>query len=108
MKYLISFALLLACLYLNAQEDVAIPFDKAYKRVYNITKITGDRPVIDGRLDDPIWHQQGEWTEDFVQVTPYERMPSNSPTKAKLLYDEKYIYVGIIAKDAFPEQLTVS
>jgi len=97
--------LLLYCFCLSAQET-PIPFDKAYKRTYHITKIIDDsRPVIDGKLDEPIWAKQGEWTEDFVQVTPNERMPSNSPTKAKLFYDDKHIYVGIICKDAFPDKM---
>jgi len=106
MKQFIVLTLLLSCLCLSAQET-AIPFDKAYKRIYHITKLDDNvaRPVIDGKLDEPIWEEQGEWTEDFVQVTPYERMHSNSPTKAKLFYDDKYIYVGIICKDAFPDQL---
>ena len=103
-EFLYFFILLSSCFCISAQET-AIPFDKAYKRTYQITKITGDRPVIDGKLDEPVWTEQGIWTENFVQVTPNERMPSYSPTKAKLFYDEKYIYVGIICKDAFPDQL---
>jgi len=94
------------CFCLSAQET-AIPFDKAYKRIYHITKLEDGvtRPVIDGKLDEPVWEEQGEWTEDFVQVTPFERMHSNSPTKAKLFFDDKHIYVGMICKDAFPEKL---
>ena len=103
MKYLFFVVCMFSCVCVFAQE-AAIPFDQAYKRVYNIVRISGDRPVIDGKLDDPIWMEQGNWTEDFVQVTPHERMPSSSPTKAKLFYDEKYIYVGIIAKDDHPEE----
>ena len=105
MKHIFIVLLLLASFSIYAQDESAISFDQAYKRVYNINKITGERPVIDGKLDEPVWTEQGEWTKNFVQVTPNERIPSNSPTKAKLFYDEKYIYVGIVAKDAFPEQL---
>jgi hypothetical protein len=60
--------------------------------------------VIDGRLDEDFWTKQGEWTLDFVQVTPYERMPSSSPTRAKVMYDDKYIYVGVYCKDNEPEK----
>ena len=97
------------CCFLNdafAQIDSIIPFENAYKRVYNVTKVTdGHRPVIDGRLDEDFWTKQAEWTEHFVQVSPYERAISSSPTKAKVLYDNKYIYVGIYCKDAFPESM---
>ena len=92
MKYYSIIALLLYHICIYAQEEAAIPFEDAYKRIYNITRISGDRPVIDGKLDEPVWQEQGEWTEYFVQVSPFERVPSNSPTKAKLFYDEKYIH----------------
>ena len=106
MKHIIVLILILFTHCIFAQEN-PVSFDKAYKRTYHITKIIDDlaRPVIDGKLDEPLWEEQGEWTEKFVQVTPNERMPSNSPTKAKLFYDDKYIYVGIICKDAFPDKL---
>ena len=90
----------------HAQTDSITPFDKAYKRVYHVTRVTdGSKPVIDGRLDDDFWTQHGEWTERFNQVTPYERVLSTSPTKAKVLYDNKYIYVGVYCKDAVPEKM---
>lgn len=85
-----------------AQQDTVVPFDKAYKRIYNATKVAGEKPVIDGLLSDPLWQEQGAWTERFVQVSPFERVPSLSPTVAKLFYDDKYIYVGIYCKDASP------
>ncbi|GHV52552.1 hypothetical protein FACS1894181_15720 [Bacteroidia bacterium] len=88
-----------------AQQMGVIPFEKAYKRVYNITKASGTKPGMDGRLDEPFWTTQGEWSETFVQVSPYERAPSPSPTKAKLLYDDRYIYVGVYCKDAEPEKM---
>ncbi len=102
--YLIS---LLSFMYLlgNAQEDSIIPFDKAYKRVYNITKVIGEKPVIDGRLDEPFWNTQGNWSVPFVQVSPYERQITDSPTRAKLFYDDKYIYVGVYCKDSHPEKM---
>ena len=103
LRNLFILSLSFSCFYIFAQET-QIPFDKAYKRTYTITRLSGDRPVIDGKLDEPLWSEQGEWTENFVQVTPNERMPSSSPTKAKLFYDEKYIYVGIIAQDDFPDK----
>lgn len=89
-----------------AQQDSIVPFEKAYKRVYNIEKISaGQRPVIDGRLDDDLWINHGAWSDRFVQITPYERAISPSPTRVKLFYDDKAIYIGVYCKDAHPEQL---
>ncbi|MDL2265093.1 carbohydrate binding family 9 domain-containing protein [Parabacteroides sp. OttesenSCG-928-G21] len=103
------YKLLLLCLFFvfvsNAQNYEQIPFEDAYKRAYNVLKLTGNQPVIDGRLDDYVWLNQGEWSETFVQVSPYERRPTNSPTRAKIFYDDKYLYVGIYCKDAEPEKM---
>ena len=89
-----------------AQTDSIVPFDDAYKRIYKITKVTdGSRPVIDGRLDEDFWTKQGVWSEPFVQAMPFDRNISDSPTKVKIFYDNKYIYVGIYCKDAVPEKM---
>lgn len=99
---LLVWVLLTCCTYCYAQQDSIVPFDKAYKRVYDITKISGERPVIDGRLDEPFWTEQGEWSDRFVQIIPYERVVSSSPTRVKLFYDDKYLYVGVYCKDRVP------
>ncbi|MDR1746046.1 MAG: hypothetical protein LBR49_02085, partial [Tannerella sp.] len=104
MKYAYLFVFCAMSVTLVAQQDSVIPFEDAYKRTYVNTRTDGSRPVIDGRLDDDFWQTQGIWTERFVQVSPFERQPSESPTRAKLLYDDKYIYVGIWCKDNHPEK----
>ena len=63
------------------------------------------RPVIDGRLDDEFWQTQGEWSDAFVQVNPHERYPTTSPTRMKVLYDDKYIYVGVYCKESEPGRI---
>ena len=106
MKYLSLFTMIVYCAAGYAQNDSVIPFEQAYKRVYHITKVTdSQRPVMDGRLDEDFWTKQGEWSDPFIQVTPYERHPTDSPTKVKVLYDNKYIYVGVYCKDAVPEKM---
>jgi hypothetical protein len=101
--YAALFLLAGVCCY--GQQDAVIPFEKAYKRTYPISKTLQAPPLMDGRLDDSFWTEQGEWTDPFVQVTPYERVPSPSPTRAKLLYDDRYIYVAVYCKDIRPEQI---
>ncbi|MDR3142871.1 MAG: carbohydrate binding family 9 domain-containing protein [Tannerellaceae bacterium] len=89
-----------------AQQDSVVPFDRAYKRVYRTAKVAGAmRPVIDGRLDDELWQTQGEWSEAFVQVMPNERFPTSSPTWMKVLYDDRYIYVGVYCRESEPEKI---
>lgn len=107
MKYRLSLVafMLFSCAFCKAQQDSIVPFDKAYKRVYNITKVTGTKPVMDGRLDEDFWMKQGEWSDCFVQIIPYERKIPDSPTRVKLFYDNKYIYVGVYCKDIHPEKM---
>ncbi|MDR1557646.1 MAG: carbohydrate binding family 9 domain-containing protein [Tannerellaceae bacterium] len=102
--YTVFFFLVALCCY-GQRQDTVIPFEKAYKRMYSISKVENGVPVIDGRLDEDFWTKQGEWTETFVQVSPYERITSHSPTRAKLLYDEQYIYVGVCCRDTEPEKI---
>lgn len=101
---LVLFALSVSAL-CSAQQDSIVPFDQAYKRVYNITKMSGEKPVMDGLLTDDFWTRQGEWSDRFVQIIPYERGVSQSPTWVKLFYDDKYIYVGVHCKDASPGKM---
>ena len=106
MKYLFLVTMIALCTAGFAQSDSIIPFDQAYKRVYNITKVTdGSHPVIDGRLDEDFWTKQGEWSVPFVQSHPVERQITDSPTRVKLLYDNRYIYVGVYCKDAEPDKM---
>ncbi|PZX20720.1 hypothetical protein LX69_00145 [Breznakibacter xylanolyticus] len=69
------------------------------KRIYVTQRIEGVPPVIDGHLLDEVW-LQGDWSGDFTQQFPFEGALPSKPTDVKVLYDDKYIYVGIRAYDA--------
>ena len=60
---------------------------------------------MDGRLDEDFWTKQGEWSDRFVQIIPYERQMPDAPTRVKLFYDNKYIYVGVYCKESHPEKM---
>jgi hypothetical protein len=79
-----------------------IAFEDAYKRTYHIVRTDGSTPQIDGRTDEPFWQRHGAWSVPFVQVLPLERMPTPNTTRAKLLYDDRYIYVAIECRDVRP------
>ena len=108
MKYRSFFVtlLLFTGVYCRAQQDSIVPFENAYKRIYHITKtVKEEKPVMNGRLDEDFWTNQGEWSDRFVQIIPYERKIPDSPTRVKLLYDDKYIYVGVYCKEIRPDKL---
>ena len=91
MKYRYLLNILAACAFCYGQQDSIVPFKDAYKRIYNVMKVSGNKPVIDGKLDEPFWTEQGEWSDRFVQIIPYERIVSSSPTRVKLFYDDIFM-----------------
>lgn len=68
-------------------------------RDYEITRLVGAPPVIDGRLDDNCWRTLGTWSGDFTQREPHEGAKGSLPTEIKVLYDDRAIYVAIRAYD---------
>jgi hypothetical protein len=50
-------------------------------------------PIIDGRLDDRAW-AMASWTEDFVDILGSARPASRFRTRAKVLWDDGYLYVA--------------
>jgi hypothetical protein len=52
------------------------------------------KPVrIDGKLDDPAW-LAAPWTVDFVDIEGDRRPPPRFRTRAKMLWDDDYFYIG--------------
>ncbi|HEY3412100.1 MAG TPA: carbohydrate-binding family 9-like protein [Armatimonadota bacterium] len=48
---------------------------------------------IDGRLDKSVW-QAAPWTEDFVDIEGDLRPRPPLRTRAKMLWDDEYLYIG--------------
>lgn len=53
---------------------------------------------IDGSLDEPEW-QLTPGAADFIQIEPSQGHPSQFSTIIKVLYNQKYLYIGAICKD---------
>jgi hypothetical protein len=73
-------------------------------RIYNTTRLTTEKPVIDGVLDDKCW-LTGEWAGDFTQWIPNEGAKASQPTFLKVLYDDKSVYIAIRAFDSEPDKI---
>lgn len=78
---------------------------KAPLRVYNTIRLTTEKPVIDGRLDDPCW-KTGQWSGDFTQWIPKEGAKPSQDTRIKILYDDKNLYVALRAFDTEPSRIS--
>jgi len=73
-------------------------------RVYSAARLAGEKPLIDGILNDPCW-KTGEWAGDFTQWVPREGAKPSQPTQFKILYDDKNIYVAVRAFDNEPDNI---
>lgn len=82
-----------------------IPFEQAYKRTYHTVRLQGAPPMIDGKLEDACWKNEGEWSQNFLQNTPVERAQPTYPTRIKILYDDKNIYFALRAWDPEPDKI---
>jgi len=54
--------------------------------------------TVDGALNEPAWQKAQDLT-DFVQFEPKRGEPASVRTVAKVLYDNRYIYVGFLCYD---------
>ncbi|MEN1784210.1 MAG: DUF5916 domain-containing protein [Bacteroidota bacterium] len=75
------------------------------KKIY-VTEAIIDQPspVIDGLLDDSIWSTV-EWGGDYIENRPDENTPPSYQTRFKILYDSKYLYIGVQCFDEDPEAI---
>ena len=78
--------------------------DSSEKKTYVTNNINPRPPLIDGKLDDPIWDKV-TWGGDFIQRSPHEGKEPSQATAFKILYDDRYIYVAVMAYDNEPEKV---
>lgn len=85
----------------NSQESITT----VDKRVYTTKPIDNNQDiVIDGKLDDTAW-ELVEWGEDFIENEPDENTAPSQQTKFKIIYDENYLYVALLALDTNPDSI---
>ena len=103
MKDLLCFWLGICCI-LNITFGQNDTTSIAKKKSYTTTRITGKPPMIDGQLNDEAWNQV-EWGGDFVQLQPYEGEAPSQKTSFKILYDDKFLYIGFRCFDTEPDKV---
>ena len=60
-----------------------------------------EEPIIDGKLDDGVWSSALS-IDEFFQVEPIELSPPSEKTVARVLYDDKSVYVSFECFDSSP------
>lgn len=84
---------------LAASVPADLPHASRQKRVYVAQRLSGEKPVIDGKLSDNCWLGTGGWQTDYRQLTPRYEAAATHPTEIKILYDDRNVYVAIRAHD---------
>ncbi len=74
------------------------------RKVLQAVPLTGDRPSIDGTLDDALWQAAPAGT-DFIQKRPHPGQPSSQKTEVRIAYDPDAIYVGVRMYDTAPDSI---
>ncbi|MCI0614720.1 hypothetical protein L0244_17155, partial [bacterium] len=64
------------------------------KRSLKAISISEQPPVIDGKLDEPIWHQ-APVANRFVETRPQPGTEARLKTEVRVLYDDAAIYIGM-------------
>ena len=68
--------------------------------------VNGNPPVVDGNLDDPIWHDPNiQFARDFIQRNPDDGTPASESTLVAIAYGEHSIFVGAWCYDSEPEKI---
>ncbi len=78
--------------------------DSPEKKTYVTNNINPHPPVIDGKFNDPVWAKV-PWGSGFIQRSPYEGKKPSQETAFKILYDDRYIYVAVMAYDDEPDRI---
>lgn len=86
--------------------DVAKIDPEAYQAIA-IRLPDGERPKIDGKLDDEVW-RLAQPSGGFVQRDPGLGESASQATEFRVLYDDKRIYFGVWAFDTDPSSIRAS
>ncbi len=87
---------------LSADDD----FEPRFHPSIHVTRANG--PIsIDGDLNDPGWRGAAV-ADGFAEVLPGDQVKPGVESKAMITYDDKNLYVALIARDNNPEEIRVS
>ena len=73
------------------------------KKKYFTQRLTGSI-TLDGIPHEEAWNAV-EWGGDFIQIQPNEGKAPSQQTTFKILYDDKYLYIGYRCHDLAPDSI---
>lgn len=101
MKKICLLVIFLNFLFLFAQSN---PGDSVVIKKKYFTKQLSSAITLDGIPSEEAWNLV-EWGGDFTQWQPNEGQPPSQQTNFKILYDEKFLYIGYRCHDKTPDSI---
>jgi len=95
--WIILLALLFSPLLFSQQ-----PEERAVRAVRTVEPLT-----VDGKLDELVW-QKAEVIDILTQREPQEGEAITEPTEIRILYDDEYLYIGVVCSDSQPDKIVAS
>ncbi len=86
------FVFLILSIKISAQPNIKHDIH-AIKTKKNIT--------VDGKLDDEIWKDAPN-ADGFWRISPNDTAFATTKTSVKIIFDDKFIYIGVVCKDDLP------
>ncbi|MBL7817838.1 MAG: carbohydrate binding family 9 domain-containing protein [Saprospiraceae bacterium] len=74
------------------------------KKKYFTQKLGSEAIKLDGIPDEIAWDAVN-WGGDFIQYQPNEGKPPSVQTQFKILYDDKFLYLGYRCYDSSPDSI---
>jgi hypothetical protein len=75
---------------------------------FEVRAVRAAEPItVDGILDDSVW-QSAEVIDNLTQREPQEGEPATELTEIRILYDDEYLYIGVLCFDSQPDQVVAS
>jgi hypothetical protein len=59
---------------------------------------------LDGKLDEAVWKSVAPHT-NFFQTQPFDNVAAHLRTEVRVMYDDRFLYVGVIGFDNDPNQI---
>jgi len=79
---------------LNTQVEAKLNMSRKIINPRTYVAIRAPKPIkVNGKLDDEAW-KSAPWTEDFVDIEGDKKPKPTWRTRAKMMWDDKYLYIG--------------
>ncbi len=77
-------------------------------RDLEITALKISQPItVNGQLNETFW-KRAHFVDNFTQREPNEGDPATEPTEIRILYDDQYLYIGVICFDSQPDKIVAN